>query len=369
MCRKKILFISSRLEATNKNGAYIVSNRNYKMLQNVSEIKVFNVEMKSKIQRILNIIFLKRCEGISLVDENKIEKIIKDEKINIVFLDTSSYGYLCEKLKKKSGIKIVVFCHDINYFLYKSILNGVKNNILEKFKLKKILKNSEINEKKSFEKADVIITLNKRDSKLLNQKYKIESTIEIPVSFPNKNLDGKLDLFKSNIKNLLFVGVADFFPNMEGLNFFIREVLPHIDANLYIVGKNMEKYREIFENISKKVKVIGTVEKLEDYYCSADAIIAPIFSGGGMKVKTAEALMYGKTVFGTTEAFEGYELDYDKAGGLCNTAEEFIEKINNYIEKDNIKQKLNQYSRDIFLEKYSYNSSEEKFKEIIENIG
>ena len=28
-----------------------------------------------------------------------------------------------------------------------------------------------------------------------------------------------------------------------------------------------------------------------------------------MKVKTCEALMYGKNILGTTETFEGYELD------------------------------------------------------------
>jgi hypothetical protein len=36
-----------------------------------------------------------------------------------------------------------------------------------------------------------------------------------------------------------------------------------------------------------------------------------------MKVKTCESLMFGKNIFATTEAFEGYELDYDKVGALC----------------------------------------------------
>lgn len=38
-------------------------------------------------------------------------------------------------------------------------------------------------------------------------------------------------------------------------------------------------------------------------------MVMPIFSGSGMKVKTAEALMYGKFLIGTKEAFEGYEID------------------------------------------------------------
>lgn len=43
-----------------------------------------------------------------------------------------------------------------------------------------------------------------------------------------------------------------------------------------------------------------------------------------MKTKTAEALMYGKTIIGTKEAFEGYVLD-EKAMKLCSNAQEFID--------------------------------------------
>ena len=89
-----------------------------------------------------------------------------------------------------------------------------------------------------------------------------------------------------------------------------------------------------------------------------------------MKVKTTEALSYGKTIFGTTEAFEGYEVDYKKVGGLCNTTEEFIEAINKYIEwwKNNGKPAFNEYSYQIFKEKYSYEASMKKFKEIFEKL-
>jgi len=37
-------------------------------------------------------------------------------------------------------------------------------------------------------------------------------------------------------------------------------------------------------------------------------VILPIISGSGMKTKTAEALMYGKSIIGIKEAFEGYKM-------------------------------------------------------------
>ena len=169
---------------------------------------------------------------------------------------------------------------------------------------------------------------------------------------------------------LLFVGVGTFLPNIQGIEFFIKNVIPYINVKLEIVGKNTELNKEKWERLNSKVEVKGTVDSLDNYYNEANAVIAPIFIGGGMKVKTAEALSYGKTIFGTTEAFEGYEVDYSKVGGLCNTVEEFIEVINNYIEwwKNNDKPTFNKYSYQIFKEKYSYEASLKSFKEIFEEL-
>ena len=74
-----------------------------------------------------------------------------------------------------------------------------------------------------------------------------------------------------------------------------------VNAEILIIGKGFETLKNDLE--CDNVKVIGTVEDVSEYFYRADFVIAPIFEGSGMKLKTAEALMYGKTIFGTTEAF------------------------------------------------------------------
>ena len=61
--------------------------------------------------------------------------------------------------------------------------------------------------------------------------------------------------------------------------------------------------------------------------------------------------MYGKNIIGSTETFEGYNVDTQKVGGLCNTAEEYIQCLQHYI--NHPIPKVNNYSREIFLQ---YNS-------------
>ena len=67
-----------------------------------------------------------------------------------------------------------------------------------------------------------------------------------------------------------------------------------------------------------------------------------------MKTKTVEAMMFGKTILGADEAFCGYEgLDEYR----CNTANEFVKKINYYKQQGN--SLFNEKIRRIYLEKYS----------------
>ena len=75
------------------------------------------------------------------------------------------------------------------------------------------------------------------------------------------------------------------------------------------------------------VRVIGEVASLAPWYAGARAVIAPIFEGSGMKTKVAEALMHGKKVIGTPEAFAGYEDVAGIAGPCCETADEFLSAI------------------------------------------
>ena len=74
----------------------------------------------------------------------------------------------------------------------------------------------------------------------------------------------------------------------------MQNVYPHVNISVKIVGKGMNKLREHY-NIPDNIEVISDVPDLKPYFEEADLMILPIFKGSGMKVKTCESLMYGKT--------------------------------------------------------------------------
>ena len=60
--------------------------------------------------------------------------------------------------------------------------------------------------------------------------------------------------------------------------------------------------------------------------------------------------MFGKTIFGTDEAFEGYEGIDDCGCVRCNTAEEFINSLKNYLLNNNLRksEKVREYFKNNF---------------------
>ena len=223
---------------------------------------------------------------------------------NIIFIEGSLLGGLVKRLKKRN-CKTFVFAHNVETLLYRQRLKQ-SWSLISFLRYYFVL----FNERRSFRYADKIIALNSRDDLNIQKMFYRKADLVCPITCPERDLDVKYTGFERSY--CLFVG-SNFFPNIEGLNWFLKHVAPYIDMDIRIVGaccKNPAFHNRILPD---NVYLEGYVDNIARYYINADAVIAPIFSGSGMKTKTIEAMSYGKTIFGTNEAFAGIECDYDKS--------------------------------------------------------
>lgn len=380
----KILFISERLLWEN-TGAEIVTKNNLHFLidiageENVDIITFYEEEESVKrLSKYKNVTALKKYDnkilkfinwiklnngGINSENNGQVLDIINNNNYEYIFLDSSVYGKLAKYIKmNKPKTKIVTFFHDVSKFWSKSLIKTSKE-IKGTIRLCTYHPSYVYNESKTIQYTDYIITLNQRDAKLIESEYRKNVNEIIPVNIKDKFLEERIN---NNPKNetieILFVG-AYYLPNIVGIKWFIDNVMNNINAKLIMVGKGMDALKE--EINVDNVEVHGFVEDLDSYYYNSDLVVAPIFDGGGMKVKIAEALMYGKTIVGTTEAFEGYDLDIEKVGYKCDDKNSFIESIEDFIKNKNLN-KYNEFSRNEFLEKYEYEICLNKMKSIFE---
>jgi len=297
-------------------------------------------------------LYAKLCGGITNLMIKKIRRELASGEYGVVFLSHSFFGRIARDIRNKfPDIKVITFFHNIELHYAKEYMR------IKGLKTLPFLLTTKYWEKICVDNSDYLITLNARDSRLLELYYGRYSNIILPTSFQDKYDESKRILIENKNKDLpidyLFVGTS-FFANVQGVQWFINNVMPHADGHFWVIGNGMDKIA--FSNVTDKIHILGYVESLEDYYYSARMIISPIFSGAGMKTKTAEALMYGKRILGSKEAYEGYEVC--DTMHECNTSEEFIQVIKRIGDNP---QRYFVLSRRLFVTNYSITSIKNKF--------
>jgi glycosyltransferase involved in cell wall biosynthesis len=221
-------------------------------------------------------------------------------------------------------------------------------------------------ERKSVLYSDKIICLSERDSGLLKRLYGRSATHVSPLAMLDKSTASSSLIHKApREKFALFVGGV-FYANKAGITWFVKHVVPRIQTKICIVGKGFEDMNDLL-GLDSKVEVVGAVDSLAQWYRDAHFVIAPIFDGSGMKTKVAEALMFGKKIIGTAEAFSGYEDVAERAGWECETADDFVAAIG-------CAQKLPLMSFDpelraIYEEKYSFAAARARLAKIMNEVA
>lgn len=108
---------------------------------------------------------------------------------------------------------------------------------------------------------------------------------------------------------LLFTGTFAHLPNRDAARWLAAEIMPAVrqqrpDALLRIVGHRPPL--EVLALAGPGVEVIADAPSVEPYLAAAAVVIAPVRSGGGMRMKVLEALAKGKAVVTTPLGAEGF---------------------------------------------------------------
>jgi len=178
-------------------------------------------------------------------------------------------------------------------------------------------------------KYDYIVTLTAVD------KIKLEEYIpEIPiiVSPPllecstTKRVESKDFIFANK---LIFIGGSAHFPNIDGVRWFIDDILPLIwkenkDIKLYIIGE--WEYQYIAKWSSPQIVFTGYIDDISDIANGAIAVI-PIRIGSGLRIKIIDAANHRIPFVTTSVGVEGLDFLDNIDCGIADSAIDFSHKV------------------------------------------
>jgi glycosyltransferase involved in cell wall biosynthesis len=116
----------------------------------------------------------------------------------------------------------------------------------------------------------------------------------------------------SDGRTLLCLGTYGHWPNVDGLLFFLREIVPLVRAEVrelrvLVVGNDVPPDVARLHD-GHGVIVSADVPSVEPYYRQATASVVPLRVAGGTRLKILEAFALGRPVVSTSVGCEGLEV-------------------------------------------------------------
>lgn len=237
------------------------------------------------------------------------------------------------KLISNCEFDISIFSHYFIYNDYASIVKSIQPNchlildtvdlhFLREFRQAKIYKTDKnitqyqttLNQElAAIRSANSVWVVTGTEKKILtsNTFFGISSNIFI---IPNIHRKYNESLGYDKRSGIVFIGGFKFSPNVDAIDYFIKQIYPLIEqdlanVNVNIVGSSPPKH---FKNYMKKfpqIKVTGFVEDHKPILNYSRVAIAPLRFGAGMKGKIGEYLSCGVPVVTTSIGAEGFDFE------------------------------------------------------------
>jgi glycosyltransferase involved in cell wall biosynthesis len=177
---------------------------------------------------------------------------------------------------------------------------------------------------------------------------------------------------QKNPLKLLFVGSMFYYPNIQAIEYFFEEILPHVrskqsDAEVIIVGhRPPPSIIDLGEQLPY-VTVTGSVPDVRPYFEEATMLIVPLQLGGGTSLKVLEGLAMERPVISTSKGCRGLSLTPDEDLLVADTPEAFAEAILQVSADDDLCRTLVEAGRRS-VEKYDWSLLTRSIRELCEEL-
>jgi glycosyltransferase involved in cell wall biosynthesis len=166
---------------------------------------------------------------------------------------------------------------------------------------------------------------------------------------------------------VVFTGTMDFEPNVDGVEYFCREIWPQVlqavpNARFRIVGK--KPVPAVRRLASPQIEVTGTVDSIVEHLRQAWAVVVPLRIGGGTRLKIYEAMAAGRAVVSTSIGAEGLDVRNGKDIILADDRDEFARAVVTLLREPELRRRYEHAAAEL-VRRFDWSSVAEQFAEIL----
>jgi glycosyltransferase involved in cell wall biosynthesis len=158
---------------------------------------------------------------------------------------------------------------------------------------------------------------------------------------------------------LVFAGSLDWYPNVAGLQYFVREIWPTLKQKcpgirLFLAGRNPTPAVVRLAQSDPAIDLIANPEDTRPWVWKAAVFVCPVIDGGGTRLKILDALAMGKTVVSTSVGCEGLEVKRGENILVADTPQDFTGEVLRLLDDSDLRERLGCNGRSLVERFYSW---------------
>jgi len=160
---------------------------------------------------------------------------------------------------------------------------------------------------------------------------------------------------------IVFLGLMDYFPNVDAVTYFAHHVFPLVrkgipDAVFRVVGRNPTKEVQALARLAG-VEVTGAVADVRPHLAAAAVTVAPFRIARGIQNKILESMAMGTPVVGTRVAFQGIAAREEDGVRLGDDPAALAREISSFLLDSNLRDACARRAKHFVERHHSWNES------------
>lgn len=170
---------------------------------------------------------------------------------------------------------------------------------------------------------------------------------------------------------LLYTGSVTYGPNAEAVAYFVRAVLPELQAAvpsicLAVTGDVPARVPPAARD--PHVRLTGRLPSLDAIYRASRVFVAPLRSGTGTRIKLLEAMAFGMPVVSTSKGAEGLEVIDGEHLLIADEPDVFAAATLRLLRDAALSASLGAASRSLVESRYHWTALGRRFRDLVDGL-
>ena len=256
-----------------------------------------------------------------------VDHLAGEEPFDLVHADQLN---MCQYANRIPGIFKLFDAHNALWVLYRRLAATMSPGP-KKWWLEREWRLLKLYEGRVCREFDMVTSVSLEDKAALAEAGGRESNVHvIPITIDIDEV--ACSVRRSDADHVVHIGTMYWPPNIDGVQWFVRDVWPLIRARrprtvFDLLGARPPRRGMALSQNNSGINVTGYVKDLDPYLSRAGVFVVPLRAGGGMRVKILHALAQGLPVVSTHLGCEGIQVTHEQDILIADTPVDFAEAV------------------------------------------